>query len=78
MSFPERAALLARLARILPEDRTRLMAFRETFLVRLTPDERLREFLSARTVEEELCLLLRDPATPPRALAIESQVRIVA
>jgi len=41
MSFPEHAALLARLALMRPEDRVRLLAFRETFLARLTP-ERLR------------------------------------
>jgi hypothetical protein len=41
MSFPERAALLARLALMRPEDQVRLPAFRETFLARLAP-ERLR------------------------------------
>lgn len=38
MSFPQEAELVARLALVHPEERARLLAFRETFLVRLGPE----------------------------------------
>lgn len=64
MSFPARAELLARLALIRPEELTRLMAFRETFLARLTP-ERLRTDL--RHLGILFGLLVKRTSFPPSA-----------